>query len=191
MGIKEIRVGSCDVHKVPVDKLVEEPGFNLRQEGPELDAYIRALADYIKNKGVPGVLKIKVKDDIAYVRDGHCRRRAALIAISEGADIKWVPCVMQEKYSNEVDEIAGLITSNSGKPLTPLEKSSVVKRLKNLNQDNTEIAQATGMSLAYVGQLLDLYAAPHEVREMVRAGEVSATTAMKEMKRILPPRRHD
>src|SRR5574343_523122 len=183
MNIKQIAVGRRDMFMVDPRKLVEKSGFNLREEGPELDEYIEALANYIMSNGVPGVLLIDMEGDDPVVIDGHCRRRAALIAIERGAELKSVPCRMTDKYSSEVDRIAHLITSNSGRQLTPMEKAGVVKRLRAFNLSNNEIATKLGMTAAYVGQLLELSGAPEYVTEMVKAGEVSASTAMQEVKK--------
>jgi len=183
MGIKEISMGRMDIFKVDPKVLQEEEGFNLREEGPELDQYIADLAAYIKNNGIPGVLTIHMKGDQAYVIDGHCRRRAALMAIEQGSELKSVPCRMVDRHDSEVDKIAYLITTNSGRPLSTMEKASVVKRLHVLTVDNKTIAGKLGMSVAYVGQLLELAAAPVEIANSVKAGEVSATLAIEEMKK--------
>ena len=47
MGIKQMAIGRKDVFIMRAQDLVAEPGFNVREEGPELDEYIRELADYI------------------------------------------------------------------------------------------------------------------------------------------------
>jgi hypothetical protein len=47
----------------------------------------------------------------------------------------------------------------------------------------TEIARRLGYSAVYVRSLLDLIAAPKQVRDMVSRGEVSATTARKAIKK--------
>jgi len=181
-GIKEIASGRLDIFKVDPRVLQEEPGFNLRQEGPDLDEYIKELAEYIKNKGCPGVLTIHMKDGQPFVIDGHCRRRASLIAIEQGAELQSVPCKMVDRYDNDADKIAYLISTNSGRPLSPLEKASVCKRLHDLGLENKDISIKTGLSISRVGQLLDLLAAPEKVLVMVRKGEVSASMAQAEIK---------
>ncbi len=182
MNIKDLAVGRRDMFMIDPRILVEKEGFNLREEGPELETYISELAEYIKNNGVPGVLTINMEGDDPVVIDGHCRRRAALIAIKDGAEIKSVPCRMVDKYATEADRIAHLITSNSGRQLSPIEKASVVKRLRAFNLENKEIAIKLGMTVSYVGQLLELAGAPEYVAAMVKSGEVSASLAMQEVK---------
>jgi len=184
MNIKELALGRRDMFMLDPKVLIEQPGFNLREEGPELDAYIEDLATYIKDNGVPGVLTIHMQGDNPVVIDGHCRRRATLIAIkNHGVEIKSVPCRLIDKYANEADRIAHLITSNSGRQLTPFEKAGVVKRLRAFNIENKDIAVKLGMSLSYVAQLLELCAAPSDVTDMVKRGEVSATMAVSEVRK--------
>ncbi|HCJ52591.1 MAG TPA: hypothetical protein DHV25_02620 [Candidatus Kerfeldbacteria bacterium] len=118
------------------------------------------------------------------VIDGHCRTRAAIRAIVKyGAEIKSVPCKMMDKYASEVDRISHLITSNSGRQLSPIEKAGVVKRLRAFNLENKEIASKLGMTVSYVIQLAELAGAPEYVAEMVKAGDISASTAMAEIKK--------
>jgi ParB-like chromosome segregation protein Spo0J len=184
MNIKDLAVGRRDLFMLDPKILVMKPGFNLREEGPELDAYIEELALFIKDNGVPGVLTINMDGDDPCVIDGHCRTRAAIRAIvKHGAEIKSVPCKMMDKYASEVDRISHLITSNSGRQLTPIEKAGVVKRLRAFNLENKEIASKLGMTVSYVIQLAELAGAPEYVADMVKAGDISASTAMKEVKK--------
>lgn len=182
-GIKEIASGRLDIFKVSPKILQEESGFNLRQEGSDLDQYVAELSEYIKNKGCPGVLTIHMKDGQPFVIDGHCRRRAALLALDNGADPEMVlPCKMVDRYDNDADKIAYLISTNSGRPLTPMEKAGVCRRLHDLGLENKEIAFKTGLSISRVGQLLALLSAPQKVLDMVSRGEISASMASEEIK---------
>lgn len=186
MNIKELALGRRDLFMMDPKALVLKPGFNLREEGPELDAYIEELALFMKDNGVNGlgIWTISMDGDDPCVIDGHCRTRAAIRAIVKyGAEIKSVPCRMMDKYASEIDRIAHLITSNSGRQLTPIEKAGVVKRLRAFNLDNKEIASKLGMSESYVIQLAELAGAPEYVADMVKAGDISATTAMKEVRK--------
>ena len=88
-----------------------------------------------------------------------------------------------DKYASEVDRISHLITSNSGRQLSPIEKAGVVKRLRAFNLENKEIASKLGMTVSYVIQLAELAGAPEYVAEMVKAGDISASTAMAEIKK--------
>ena len=115
---------------------------------------------------------------IPYLSDGHCRLAAVKLAMSKGADIKSIPCRVEERYSNDADRVLAMIVRNSGKPLTPLEKASVVKRLVAFGWAESDIAKKTGISRQYVGKLLQMEAMPEELKGMVKEGTVSASVAV-------------
>jgi ParB-like chromosome segregation protein Spo0J len=163
--------------------ITEEPGWNARQEGPELNAHIRQLADSIASVGVQEPVTVYMKGDTVVLTNGHCRLMAVRLAMSEGADIKSIPCRVEDRYSNDADRVLSLITRNSGKPLSPLEQSNVVKRLIAFGWVVSQIASKTGFSVSHVNDLLVLGAAPASVTTMVANGEVSATTAVKTIRK--------
>ncbi|HBU0563312.1 TPA: hypothetical protein MCP53_002799 [Klebsiella pneumoniae] len=104
--------------------LLEEEGFNTRgafcenyYERPDIKAGIRVLADaYKRGDYVPPII-VKVIDGKVYVREGHRRRRAILLAIEEGADIQFVQVV--EHKGDEAEQSLLIATSNDGLPLSP------------------------------------------------------------------------
>ncbi|MGC8073574.1 DNA-binding protein, partial [Salmonella enterica] len=75
--------------------------------------------------------------------------------------------------------IARIITSANNKPLTPAEIDEGYKRLKAFGWTPAQIAKKVGRSAQHVQDLLALGNAPSPVREMVKAGQVSATRAAK------------
>ncbi len=99
--------------------LLEEEGFNTRgafcedyYERPDIKAGIRVLADaYKRGDYVPPII-VKVIDGKVYVREGHRRRRAILLAIEEGADIQFVQVV--EHKGDEAEQSLLIATSNDG-----------------------------------------------------------------------------
>ncbi len=181
---KELFKRAGNIYLVPIEMLKEEQGFNFRESGPDLDQYIRDLADYIKENGVPGgPLIIKWKGEEPFVRDGHCRFFAAKLAISEGCELKVIECRMMDKTANDADEIALLVTANSGRPISPLEMSAIVKRLAALKLAPSEIAKKIGKSPSLVSHLLTFSAAPEEVKTLVKEGRVAASTVVRETRR--------
>jgi len=186
MNIKDLASGRRDMFMLDPKILVMQPGFNLREEGPDLDAYIESIAVYVKDNGVTGlgIWTIFMSGDDPVVGDGHCRTRGVLLAMEKyGIEVKSVPCRMMDKYSNEVDRISQMFTSSSGRHLTPMESSVGVKRLRNCNLSNSEIAVKIGKTPSYVGQLLELCGASPEIAEMINQGKVSATNAIHEIKK--------
>jgi hypothetical protein len=119
-----------------------------------------------------------MEGDKIYLSDGHCRLAGVKLAISRGAEIKSIPCRVEERYSNDADRVLAMIVRNSGKPLTPLEKAAVAKRLISFGWSENDIAKKTGISKQYVGKLLQMEAMPEELKSMVKEGAVSASVAV-------------
>lgn len=179
MNIKHIAKRGRNLYDVPIDLLGEEPGWNGRLPGKDLDEYIADLASYIQDNGVPGgPLVIKWVGENLVVRDGHCRLQAAKISRALCGLPEILECVMFDKAGNETDEIALQFTANSSRPLTPIEMAPKVKRLHDLKLDNQKIAKKIGKSPSMVSYLLSLSAAPEEVKNMVKENKVSATMAV-------------
>ncbi|MDV5468984.1 hypothetical protein [Klebsiella pneumoniae] len=130
-------------------------GFNTRgafcedyYERPDIKAGIRVLADaYKRGDYVPPII-VKVIDGKVYVREGHRRRRAILLAIEEGADIQFVQVV--EHKGDEAEQSLLIATSNDGLPLSPLERAVIYARLANWGWSDQMIAQRVGRSAEHV-----------------------------------------
>lgn len=71
-----------------------------------------------------------------------------------------------------------MITSSQGKPLTPLERAAAYQRLINQGWESSEVAKKVKRSVKDVDHHLQLLACGDELIDMVRSGEVSATTAV-------------
>ena len=183
MAIKDVIAWRLDMYRVDPKTLVEEPGWNVRQAGAELDAHIRWLADSIKTEGVKEPLTCYLKKEgeteSLVVTNGHCRLLATRLAISEGAEILTVPVRVEDRYSNEGDRILSMILRNSGRPLTQLETAEVCKRLLKFGWDMNQVSTKTGYSIHHIQNILELSNAPDELLQIVKDGQVSSTLAGK------------
>lgn len=157
-------------------ELIEDPSFNVRANGPDLQLHIRMLAESIRERGVLEPLTAYVQDEAVIVTNGHCRLAALKLLKLEGVEIEFVPVRLEPK-GDEADRTLSLLTRNSGKPLEPLEKAQVCQRLAAYGWSGKRIASATGLSEGYVGDLFRLVEAPAEVKQMVADGKVSASMA--------------
>ncbi len=110
-----------------------------------------------------------------FVREGHRRRRAILLAISEGADIRKIQVL--EHKGDEAEQTLLIATSNDGLPLTPLEKAVIYGRLANWGWSDQEIAERVGRTAEHVRQAKALLELPLELKQMIQANEVAATYA--------------
>ncbi len=154
------------------------PDFNVRTKGPEYTARVRFIADSMKARGfnpskplsvIAGILDGK---PVIYVVDGHTRLDAAILAISEDADIEYIPIVLSDKSTTMEDLTVELVVGNTGEKLKPLEMAIACKRLVKFGWSEERIAGAFGITSKYVGQLLTVVGAPSAIRKMVDDGTV-------------------
>lgn len=183
MQLRDLAESKRDTLMMDPRILQVDEGYNLRDlttpdEMEDLDQLARDIANNGFLAGKP--ITIRLKDDGAFVVDGHRRRAATMIAIEKyGADIASIPCIAEPKGTNEADRTADIFVSNNGKPLNALAKVKGIKRLQAWGWDNETIAKRCGLGSAQnVENYLVLGAASVAVQEMVRNDEVSASTAV-------------
>lgn len=158
--------------------ITEEDGFNPRNyETPAMVEHIRALADAYKAGRFVDPIVVQVKDSKIIVRDGHCRLRGMRLAMEEGADLGQV--AMLEFKGDDDDADALILTSQSGKKLTPLEVASMYNRMQNRGKTVADIAQMVGKTGTHVSVMLEMHTLPREIKSLVDDGVVSATLALK------------
>lgn len=181
------KTGVADVYMVRLEAIRIREGFNAaRNADPEHEMQVRELADSMKANGFyrhKPLVVFASADGFLYPSDGHSRYEAVLLANSEGAGIESVPVINEMKGMTEDDRIVGLITNNNGKRLTPLGEAMVIKQLFGRGMDEKEIARRLGFKVRKVSDLLALVAAPSTIVSMVAQGEVSATEAVKALKK--------
>jgi len=181
-SIKKEAVGRKDLFLIEPGKIHEKDDWNVREEPPELERHIDELAVSIAEIGVQQPITVYMESDVIYLSDGHCRLAAVKLAISRGAEIKAIPCRVEDRYANDADRVLAMITRNSGKPLTPLEKAKVVRQLIDFGWTEKDIAAKIGVTAQYVHKLLEMQAMPEGLKKQVSEGVVSASTALDEHK---------
>lgn len=173
-----------------IEKIHVLEGLNVRIKDKALKDHVRDLANKMKAEGFKASkpLEVIVLEEGGQCRlvvtDGHCRLTAVKIAIAEGAEIKQIPCVaLPSKGTSLQDLVAGLVTSNTGKPLTTFETALVCKRLYGYGWKEPQISERLAFGEAYVTMLLELVSAPLSIVTMVQNGEVAATFAVEMMRK--------
>lgn len=128
------------------------------------------LADSISQHGILQPLLVRPIFGGGYqIVAGERRWRAARMA-----GVTTVPAVVRELDDEQVMEIA-LIENLQREDLTPLEEALGYQSLMDsydMTQD--EVSKTVGKSRSTVANALRLLKLPEEIREMIRAGEVSA-----------------
>lgn len=181
--IKDGEIKRADAMKVRLEDIHEEPGFNLREEGEDLEASIDALAEFIADGGQVPPLEVRPRaDGGVLIVDGHRRRRAMLKLDAAGRLVRdpsgefWVHIV--PFTGNDAERVARVITSQEGRKLSDLELAEGCKRLARFGWSPDEIAKHIGKTRQRVDQLLILASAPAAVQQAVKDGAVSGSVAV-------------
>src|ERR1700733_896674 len=182
-GIASISDGRSDLHKLNPKLIKIKDNWNSRDfDDPTNKSHIEELALSIAEIGVRQPLTVSWENGEAWLSDGECRLRAVMLAISRGAEIKTVPVILEDRYSNDADKLFSQIIRNSGKPFSQMEQAKVFKRLVDMGWQQGDIAKKAGVSPARISQILDLLTMPEPIKQMVVAGQVSASMAVATLK---------
>ncbi|MCW2242241.1 ParB/RepB/Spo0J family partition protein [Azospirillum canadense] len=175
-------VKTGNLFAVPPAMLAEDDGFNIRQQGDSFEALIEEYAQlFLAGHRCPPLEVWKRGDDLVVI-DGHCRRRAALRAIERGAPADLTVDVVNFT-GNDADRVALMLRSGLKRGWAPAELAEGYKRLMGFWQDVGKVAAAVGKSEQHVRDILALANADTAVQQMVKAGAVSATTAIAVVKK--------
>jgi len=184
MALKDFSEGRTDQYKIDPRKLQIKEGWNSRDmSDPANIAHIEELSKSIAQVGVKRALIVNVENDVPYVVDGECRYRAVMLAIKNGADIKTVPVVGEDRFANEADRLFGQVLYNSGKPFTAIENAKLYKRLLDMGWAQKDIAVKAGISGGRVSQLLELLTLPLVLQKFITEGKASATMVLATFKK--------
>ncbi|WP_214085484.1 DNA-binding protein [Photorhabdus heterorhabditis] len=162
------------------------PGFNTREMGmgddyyllPEVAAHIEHIKDaYIRGEEIDPV-KVQLIDGEPFIRQGHCRLRAAKQAIAEGHSVENFICL--EFTGDELHAELQTLSGNKGLPLSPVAIGESYKRLTTgLGGWSTErVAQHQGVSAVTVTNYIRLTTLPLELKKYIHADNVSYTTVL-------------
>lgn len=180
---KEVR--RADAMKVRLEDLHEEPGFNLRREGEELEQSIAELAEFLADGGQVPALEVRPRDEGGvWLVDGHRRTRAWRLLDAQGRlkrDPKtgeFLVSIVPFEGTTKADRIARVMTSREAKDLDLLELADGCSQLRGEGLSNDEIAKKIRKTRQYVDQMLILADAPAEVHQMVESGAVAPATAV-------------
>lgn len=179
------QISRTDGYLLAPELVVPEPGFNTRAAFmdeeeyfalPEVAARVRAFADaYLRGAYVPDIL-VKVRNGVAYIRDGYTRRRGLDLAIREGAQIKKIH--VKEFKGDEAEQSLAIINSNNGAPVSVLARAIVYARLQSWGWSLADIAAKSSCTPEAVRFALNLLELPMAIKLMIQKDEVAATYAL-------------
>ena len=167
-----------DIFLVNPRNIVVVDGFNVRR-----DFDLDELKEQIKGKGVLNpITVIAYKDENGVERyklvDGERRYRATMLAISEGADIPYVPALKAPKDASVKDLYIEQMMRNEGKRFTELECAIMFRRFKEeFGYSQVQIAETFKKSPAFISKCLALLDLPQYLQDKIASGELSAKAA--------------
>lgn len=162
--------------KVRPDVVEFEQGFNLRDEGPELEAHLESLYHAMKAGAYVPPIDVAVIDGRIIVRDGHCRTRIGRRLLAEGVEYL---LEARQVRGNDADAVFHMLGSDQGRRFSPLEQGRGFLRLIHMGHDVAAIAKRTGLHRSTIENGLALAEAPSAVQQMVASGQVASHTALK------------
>lgn len=155
-----------------VDELYVETNYNIRNiDQTHVEEFREA---FIAGEHVPP-LAVKVTEKGIKIIDGHHRYYGAKLAQEAGYTLR-LEC--KDFLGSEADSVAFMVTSSQGRALLPLERAAAYQRLVNQGLEPAEIAAKVKRSITDVEQHLQLLTVGEPLIEMVKSGEVAATTAV-------------
>ena len=187
--IKDGEIKRADAMKVRLEDIHIEPGFNLRdkdapdEDGVTFQQSIEALADYLADGGQVPPLEVRPRaEGGVWIVEGERRTLSYRLLDEQGRLVRdpagefWVSVV--PFTGNDAERTARIMTSNTNRKLTDLERANGIKRLAAFNWTPEQIAKSIGVTRQRVDQLLILANAPSAVQQAVKAGSVSGTVAV-------------
>ncbi|MFM5296663.1 ParB/RepB/Spo0J family partition protein, partial [Aeromonas veronii] len=167
-----------DLYLVAPNLIEEEEGFNPRDYNTErMEAHIESLAkQWESNPSLIPPLMVVLKDGRVYVRDGHCRLRAAKRAIERGVELKTVPCI--QFRGNDVDQSVLILTSQEGAKLNFVEVATVYARLNAQGITDAEIAKRLNKTPVNIFTIRKIAALPHALQGFIADQVVSYQEAL-------------
>lgn len=186
ISLKQLAEGKADgIQKatyftVDPDALVIEEGWNGRDEGDDLTAYRGRMKAAMKAGAHFPPISVEVVDGEMIVRDGHSRTINARELKAEGHPIT---LKAEQVRGDESEMIFHMIGTALGRPLNPLEQGRQFKRLRAYGLDIVRIAERLGMHRSTIENGLELAEAPVAVQKLVADHKVSASTALKTIRK--------
>lgn len=179
-GLESIAKGQSKTFMLDPRDIKVRPKWNFRNfNDAENAAHIESLYKSVKLVGVKEPLTVTYEKGVAWLDDGECRLRAALLVIErDKLDIK-VPVKSEERYSNDKERLINQRLRNSGKQFSVFEDATFFKHMIDLfKMQQQEIADVCNISAGRVSQILEYNTVGKVGRDLVAAGKASPSLVM-------------
>ncbi|ENR9963987.1 hypothetical protein ACEXTD_002971 [Salmonella enterica] len=180
----------CDYQIIEINPkdLVIEPGFNPREavigdlcyeQEPVKSAIISLKQAYKEGRRVD-LIKVVKKGSSYVVRQGHCRYRALLLALAEGANIPLISVVIMH-YKNKNEEYLENLDGNRNNSLNPVALAYALAETLKLGSTVESLAmryQRSGTAIRNQLKILDM---PLELQRLISLNFIKKTLAIEIM----------
>lgn len=154
-------------------KPLERAGGNIREDYGDIDELAASIELYGIKVPIQG-FRDKDNDGQWFSIDGHRRIKAAMKLVNEkGLTIRAKVHVVDYRKLSDEQIVVDMVTTNSGKPLNPVELAEAVRRMVAYGNTPNEIAVKFGKPAALVRNLELLAAAPRRLREMIKKNVIN------------------
>lgn len=173
-NLKEATSGRGDVYKIDPKIIHRKESFNKRLSMVGIDE----LAESIRQNGVREPLKVYLEDGKVFLAQGYRRMKAIDKLLSEGHEVKTVPCIAEGKYSSEETRLVDQIICNDGVPFNMLEQGLVYKELVNLGWSQTDIATKVSKTPAHISNCIALSTVGKALQNLIIEGKAACSTVL-------------
>ncbi len=156
-------------------------GWNARIDFGDIDSLAESIkAELLRDPPSGGLLQdlhVRRNGEIYELIDGDRRLTAIEQLMADGIPFPvGVPVKIVDAKMSLVDATIRMITTNTGKPLHPIEEAAAFKRLRDQGMTLQEICRRCGRAIPHVTGCLKILESPDLV-DAVQKGEVGITLA--------------
>lgn len=180
-----LKINTVDISPL---SLVIEQGFNPREAVIGEECYtiepVKSTITSIKQAYKEGrpveLIKVVARNGKYYVRQGHCRTKALLAALNEGANIELITVVLIEGLS-DLDEYLENLDGNQSNPLNQVAKAHGLCEAIRQGCTVDMLAQRYQCSVTAIRNTLKILDMPEMLQRMISHGKITKTLALEIM----------
>lgn len=168
-------IKSVDSFTVPFDKLVIEPGHNVRYAEITDESVADLVEAYKAGEPIPPLV-VKAYNTGTFVIDAGHRRHKALSQLQHLEEFQRVQ--VMGNTLNPIETILFMVGENSGKNLNAVDMSVVCGKLRDLDLSPLEIAQRLSVSESKVNYHLTIAKMSDTVKQAILDDRIAADFAV-------------
>lgn len=164
-----------EIVKIELSKIIIRDNFNVREDYGDLNSLASSILE--NGQTLPGRVDV-LSDGTFVLTDGHRRFKALQILEGMGHEPLFKAIVNNSKTTEE-QRILQMFTTQDNKPLQQHEVAELINRLINLGHTPASVAKKIGKTPGYISQMLQFVRESPAIKEQVKNGKLSVSTALK------------